>query len=207
LALKHCQQAKTLTRHISSPFAEAANFDAECFPAEVALIYDAIHATNRRHLVNDGSDNNNYDSSPGQDSICQEQCEEWNQGYCFVFFCPAPPEEEPTAAVIDSEGEGADDLVDDDLYVDDVLFATDDINSNNNNGKNGDSSSSSSSSGSSTSDRLVEIELKNCVSEFVAVNNAINAVLPYLSERCGQVLAGGRAGTCYDVEWRRRRRG
>jgi hypothetical protein len=164
------------------------------------LIYDAIHATNRRHLVNNGD---NYDSSPGQDSICQAECEEWNEGYCFVFFCPVQIEEPVVAVIGGGDSEGADDLVDDDLYVDDVLFATDDINSSN--GNNGNSSSSDSSG--STSDRLVEIELKNCVSEFVAVNNAINAVLPNLSERCGQVLAGGRAGTCYDVEWRRRRRG
>jgi hypothetical protein len=54
-------------------------------------------------------------------------------------------------------------------------------------------------------DQLVEISMQHCVSEFVAVNNAMNAVLPLLSESCQHVLAGGRDVTCYEREWGRRR--
>lgn len=48
---------------------------------------------------------------------------------------------------------------------------------------------------------LKEVPLEECVSEFVAVNNAINGVLPMVSKSCQKVLAGGRDVACYDLEW------
>lgn len=114
--------------------AEHADFEHECLPNEVDLIYDTIHATNRRHLKH----NDNYDT-------CIHHCKEYKYGYCFVFFCQGS-------------------------YL----------------------------------DELVEIPLEQCVSEFIAVNNAINGVLPLVSPSCQAVLAGGRDVACYDLEWRGR---